>query len=367
MPPSGGPDRQPAAAGVRAADRSQRQDFDEFVARTRLALDAALRAWLERRVAEASRRGSELEVVADAVRQLALRGGKRMRAVLLAAAYEACGGPPETEAVTFAGMSMEILQTYLLVHDDWMDGDATRRGGPSVPAMMHDRFAGSRADAMTVLAGDLAAAWAQRALLEIRLPPERVVPAAREFARMQEEVIHGQILDVVGVAADSREVEQVHLLKTSSYSVQGPVVMGACLAGAPESQVNALVEFARPLGVAFQLRDDILGVFGDEAATGKPCGSDIRSGKRTAVIVAGAEDEGSRRALSRALGRADASEDDVRAAIEGLRASGARERVEGRIAALVGASATALDRGGFTTRGRALLAQAIHALTEREC
>src|SRR5258708_32935513 len=127
-----------------------------------------------------------------------------------------------------------------------MDGDAVRRGGPSVPAMMRGRFAESRADAMAVLAGDLGAAWAQRALLEVRLPADRVVLAAREFAVMQEEVIQGQVLDMAGAARDAREVEAVHALKTSSYSVRGPVVIGARLAGAPQPQVDALAAFARP-------------------------------------------------------------------------------------------------------------------------
>ncbi|MGD0527854.1 MAG: polyprenyl synthetase family protein, partial [Polyangiaceae bacterium] len=257
--------------------------FGELVARVRADVDARLAAWLETRVAEARSRGAEVEAVADAVRSLVMRGGKRMRAVLLAVAYEGCGGEGGTNAVTLAAVALELLQAYLLVHDDWMDGDEVRRGGPSVPAMMRARLPG-HADAMSVLAGDLAAAWAREALLAVELPAPRVVLAARELARVEEEVIHGQVLDVGSTAASASEVEAVYALKTASYTVRGPLVMGARLAGASDGQVTALAAFAVPLGVAFQLRDDALGTFGDPGATGKPAGSDLRRGKRTALV-----------------------------------------------------------------------------------
>jgi geranylgeranyl diphosphate synthase type I len=362
-----GGDPRPVVGGARTTPmpRGTQDEYDRFVARVRLQIDELLDAWLDARVAEARVRGAQVEVVADGVRQLALRGGKRMRAVLVAAAYEACGGEGGADVVGAAGMSMELLQVYLLVHDDWMDGDATRRGGPSVPAMMRGRFAASRADAMSILAGDLAAAWAQKALLEVCLPADRVVLAAREFAAMQEEVIHGQVLDVAGVALDAGEVEAMHALKTASYSVRGPIVMGARLAGATEPQVAALAAFARPLGVAFQLRDDVLGVFGDETAMGKPSGTDLRTGKRTALIVDAMREARAREVLASVHGHPHATEEDVRVAVASIEACGARARVEERIAALVTQSCTALDRATLTPAGHALLAHAVDALTER--
>jgi geranylgeranyl diphosphate synthase type I len=345
--------------------RGTQDEYEQFVAHVRVQIDERLDKWLGARVAEARVRGEQVEAVADGVRQLALRGGKRMRAVLLAAAYEACGGEGGANAVRAAGMSMELLQVYLLVHDDWMDGDAMRRGGPSVPAMMRGRFAGRRADAMSVLAGDLAAAWAQKALLEVCISADRVVLAAREFAAMQEEVIHGQVLDVAGVARDAREVEAMHALKTASYSVRGPVVMGARLAGAAEPQVAALAAFARPLGVAFQLRDDVLGVFGDASAMGKPSGTDLLAGKRTSLIVDAMREARAREALARVHGQPHATGDEVRVAVTSIEACGARARIEERIAALVGESCAALERVTLTAAGRALLSGSVSALTQR--
>jgi len=339
--------------------------FGQFVVRVRSEVEGLLAPWLDARVAEARSRGREVEVVADAVRSLVMRGGKRMRAVLLAASYEGCGGEGGSAAVATVGASLELLQAYLLVHDDWMDGDAVRRGGPSVPAMMRVRLAGHE-DAASVLAGDLAAAWTQRALLEVAIAPARVLLAARELAHVEEEVIHGQILDVCSRAEDLQTVEAVHALKTAAYTVRGPVVMGAHLAGASEVQVGALAAFAVPLGVAFQLRDDLLGVLGDARTTGKPAGSDLRKGKRTALIVETLKDTRAAEAVSCVLGRDDASDADLAAAVAAIEASAARRRVEERVEVLAGEARVALQRAELTPAGQSLLEIAIVALTRRE-
>jgi|CZKU01.1.fsa_nt_gi geranylgeranyl diphosphate synthase type I len=344
------------------------EEFDAFVAGVRDQVEGRLTVWLAARVAEARGRGDDIAIVADGIRQLTLRGGKRLRAVLLTAAYVACGGTRDwrgVEAVTLVGVALELFQTYLLAHDDLMDGDAIRRGGPSLPALMSASFEESRAGAMSILAGDMACAWAQRALLETALAPERVLRASRELAKVHEEVVAGQILDVVAASIDARAVEAMHALKTASYSVRGPVVMGAHLAGATDEQVAALESFAEPLGVAFQLRDDVLGTFGDEATTGKPTGNDLREGKRTSLVVEALRDDRAAEGLGRVLGRKDANDDDVKMAMARIEGCGARGRIEIRIEQLADRARVALDRAPLTAGGRALLASAVGVLTER--
>jgi geranylgeranyl diphosphate synthase type I len=363
-----------SARGVR-----EQEKFEQFVAEVRALVDARLGRWLDGRVAEARVRGAEVGAVADAMRQLVLRGGKRMRGVLLVAAYQACGGEGGANTVLPAAAAMELLQGYLLTHDDWMDGDDMRRGGPSVPAAMRAKFdhqdslsppRAARgqpvADAASVLAGDLAAGWALASLLELTIAPARVVSATRELARVQEEVVQGQILDVCGVPGELGDVETTYLLKTASYTVRGPLRMGACLAGADAAQLASLGAFAEPLGIAFQLRDDVLGTFGDPRITGKPWGNDLRKGKRTALVLEAMRDPTSREVLERVLGRSDASEDEMHQAVTSLEVCGARGRVEERISALVRESRAALDRAPLTPSGRALLVQAAAALTDRE-
>jgi geranylgeranyl diphosphate synthase type I len=339
-------------------------DFEQYVGRVRTLVEEHLARWLEGRRAEARERGTDVDAVSDAVAQLSLRGGKRLRAVLLAVAYEACGGAGGPEAVVLAGVALELLQSYLLAHDDWMDRDDVRRGGPSVPAMIRARFDARHVDAMSVLAGDLAAAWARRALLEVALAPDRVAKAAHEMACVEEDVVEGQVLDVASAAADWGALEIMHRLKTSSYTVRGPILMGARLAGVAETEMAALRAFADPLGIAFQLRDDLLGVFGDPAVTGKPAGNDLREGKRSAVVVEAAS-AGCAGDIARVLGRRDASDADIRAAVAALAARGVPRRIEGRIDARVQEACAALERAAITTTGRALLAGAVVALTDR--
>ena len=343
-----------------------RQNFGDFVAQVRELVDSRLAPWLDARVSEARGRGIDVGVVADGVRQLTLRGGKRLRPVLLAAAYEACGGEGGVEAVAPVGFALELFQTYLLAHDDLMDGDDVRRGGPSLPALMRTRFGAERMSAMSILAGDLASAWAQRALFEANLPAERLVRASREFAIVHEDVVSGQVLDVRSAASDAREVEAMHALKTASYSVRGPVVMGAQLAGAHDDQLAVLAAFAEPVGVAFQLRDDVLGTFGDQATTGKPAGNDLREGKRTALVVDALRDARAAEALGRVLGRRDASDEDIRKTVALIEGCGARARIEARIRELTNHSRAALERCALAPAGRALLVCAIDALTERQ-
>ena len=173
-----------------------RDAFASFVTRVRAQVEAGLAAWLDHRVAAATRRGADVGAVADAVRQLALRGGKRMRPVLLAAAYEACGGEGGSATVAPAGVALELFQAYLLTHDDWMDGDDVRRGGPSVPAMMRERFGAEHGDAMSVLAGDLCRRLVPARAARARLPPARLLRAARGARARRGRGRQGQVLDV---------------------------------------------------------------------------------------------------------------------------------------------------------------------------
>jgi geranylgeranyl diphosphate synthase, type I len=352
-------------AGSAPAMPPRDDEFARFVAIVRQRVDARLAAWLDARVRVAETRGPAVGAMADALRQLGLRGGKRLRAALLAAAYSACNGEGGIDRVAMALVAMELFQVYLLVHDDWMDGDATRRGGPSVPALMRAYFGGRLGDAASVLAGDLASGWAKLALSEVDVAADRLAGAQRELARAEEDVVEGQLLDMAGVARDLAEVEQVHLLKTASYSTAAPVTMGARLAGANDATVDALRRYAFPLGVAFQLRDDVLGTFGDPASMGKPAGNDLRAGRRSAVVVEALADAGASAAVAHVLGRAEASDAEVRDAVARIERCGARDRVEARIAARVAEARRALDAVDLPGARRFVLEGAVGALTER--
>ena len=350
--------------------------FAALLDRVRKHVDASLAAWLKPRVAAASAVSAEVGEAAEAVSGLALRGGKRMRAALVGAAFVACsedgaqgsqgsqGSLASWAPVDRAMIAIELLQVYLLIHDDWMDDDDVRRGGPAVHVLLRDRLGSKRCgDAAAVLAGDLACAYAQEVLLEGDFPAERLLAAARAFARIQEEVVTGQLAEMSTHAS----VEVIHALKTASYTVTGPLALGAHLAGALESRVAQLARYGRPLGIAFQLRDDLLGAFGDTSATGKPVGNDIRQGKRTALVAEMRGHAASEALLARVLGREDASDHDVAEVVRAMETSGAKARVEARVAELLAETRAALDAMALPddSLGRRWLAGAVRALGER--
>jgi geranylgeranyl diphosphate synthase type I len=337
-------------------------------------VDEGLSRWLTPRVAAATKISAEVGMAAEALAQLALRGGKRMRAALVAVGYQAIAGRERSEASWLvcepAMMAVELLQTYLLIHDDWMDDDDVRRGGPAVHVLLRERL-GSRTlgDAAAVLAGDLASGYAQEALLESEVAPERLLRASRAFARIQVEVVTGQLAEMSAASRSGAQpsVETIHALKTASYTVTGPLLLGAALAGADDAQSAQLERFGRPLGIAFQLRDDLLGVFGDPSATGKPVWNDIRQGKRTALV---AELRGHAQAealLARVHGVASAANEDLEAVVRAMEETGARGRVEARVRELCDEALRTLDamKEGTSEIGRGWLAGAVSALGER--
>jgi geranylgeranyl diphosphate synthase type I len=299
-----------------------------------------------------------------AVRDISLRKAKRLRPALVALGQTAASGGVELRLVTEVGAALELLHSYLLIHDDWMDDDAVRRGGPTAHVMLSRKLGSVRlGNASAILAGDYALALAAELLAEVPVPERIVRPLLAAFAEMQEHAVLGQELDIT---ATSPGPEAAYVLKTASYSVRGPLRLGAILGGGSRATLRALDSFATPIGVAFQLRDDLLGAFGDPRDTGKPLGSDLRSGKRTPLVLhALARARGrDRRAVLKALGNQSGSSKTIRSALEVLERSGARASVETRIDGLVRKGLAAL-RPPLSREGRDLLTGAALALTSR--
>jgi geranylgeranyl diphosphate synthase type I len=359
---------EPLVSGGALGDEAA--EFLRYAERGRGKVEVALDAWLASKAKETVELTPEARAPIEAASDLARRGGKRLRAVLVMCAYEGFGGAGGGDAVLMAAVAMELLQVYLLIHDDWMDGDELRRGGPSVPAMMRARFSKELADASAILAGDYAAGLAMDALLSAPCPAAPLVGAVRELARVEKDVVAGQLLDVHTTQAPLSTrlegiVELTHSLKTASYTVRAPVLIGARLAGAGDAACRALEAYAEPLGVAFQLRDDVLGTFGVAKTTGKLAWSDLRTGKRTALIAEAAKDPGAA-SLLRAVGDPEAPLAKLEAVATYLAESGARARVEARIETLLSQARAALHSPSVPDAARHLLAGAIPALGRRE-
>jgi geranylgeranyl diphosphate synthase type I len=332
-------------------------------------VEARLRALLDARLDELSRHGPDVAAMAKALFDLCLRGGKRLRPALLAVGYRAATRSADLDRALDAGVALELLHSYLLVHDDWMDGDVVRRGGPSVHAALTRRFRDAhRGNSAAILAGDYAVGLATEVLSELELPSGQHGPVFGCFAQMQTDAIIGQGLDI---AAATRDPEAVYALKTGSYTVRGPLRLGALLGRADSRVLRALDRFAVPIGIAFQLRDDLLSAFGDPSTTGKALGNDLRAGKRTPLVQHAMKRARGRElaALKAVFGERSASNAAVEKALAVIERTGARDAVEARIEELKRTALAALpaERGrrGITREGAELLSGAADALTAR--
>ncbi len=305
-------------------------------------------------------------ILLDQVRDLTLRGGKRLRAALLvhgAALFDAQS--ERRAAVIDAAAALELLHTYFLVHDDIMDGDEIRRGGPAVHAALAKKMGDSSFGlGLGILAGDLAAALKQVLLTGIDLEASRRHRVVRIFATMHLDVVHGQTLDMLGNAP----AIDVATHKTASYTTVGPLAVGAALGGADDEAVRRLARIARPLGVAFQFRDDMLGTFGRPSVTGKPVGTDLKTGKHTILLEEGLRraDDQQRQTIECVLGRVDSTEEEIEAARSALVECGAREASAKRIRDLAREFVSGIERGGYLDEGALFLLEVARYIAERE-
>jgi geranylgeranyl diphosphate synthase type I len=290
-------------------------------------------------MAHLSETDPSLEPLGAAVGRLVAAGGKRLRPAFVYWGHRATGAGHD-EAVFTPAAAVELIHAFALIHDDVMDHSPTRRGLPAAHVAFADshRQAGLTGDARwfgisgAVLAGDLATAWAAQLFDESRFPAAALIRAREVFSRMQVEVIAGQYLELwlTGRSATESEALQVGLLKSGRYTVTRPLQLGAALGGGDAELEVALTAYGDAVGLAFQLRDDILGLFGDPDVTGKSTLDDVREGKRTLLVVWALERAApdDRRNLERRLGDVDITAADVDVVRDIVVRTGALDDVE---------------------------------------
>lgn len=326
--------------------------------------------------------------------QTFLSGGKRFRATFALWGWRAVtehSAPSRLHEeraraeIIGIGSAVEMFHAAALVHDDIIDNSDTRRGAPAI----HRRFealaaaggwTGIHAEfgvGSAVLYGDMLLSWSDELMNDTIDSLDRRDWAAAvraEYSMMRTEVTAGQYLDILEENAwqgysDAELVERAHRIltyKSAKYSVEAPLALGSLGAGGTEEQVRALREYGLPVGVAFQLRDDVLGVFGDAQITGKPSGDDLREGKRTVLVaLARAELAGRERAeFDRLVGDPTLSVTQVSHLQEVMRRTGALDAVEALIADSVAAGKAALvgaPLGETSVRELLLLADKVSA------
>lgn len=324
---------------------------------------------------------------ADAVRELesfVIRGGKRIRPAFAWTAWLGAGGDSASanaDAVMRACAALELVQACALVHDDIIDSSSTRRGFPTVHVRFAERHRASSwtgsadkfGESVAILLGDLALCWADDMLRESGIDYAALARVSPVWSAMRTEVLGGQLLDIEAEAGLDESVEaalRVNRYKTAAYTVERPLHLGAAIAGADATVVEDYRKFGTDIGIAFQLRDDLLGVFGDPAVTGKPSGDDLREGKRTALIAvalaaADATDPKSAALLRRSLG-ADLTEADVDRLRGLLTDLGAADDIERRIGALTEGALVTLEQSAIEPVAAATLREMAIAATQRQ-
>ncbi|MFI5987583.1 polyprenyl synthetase family protein [Streptomyces sp. NPDC051555] len=344
------------------------------LADVRSQVDRVLSDFLDSKARAAAACGHPAEIT-ETLQAFLTAGGKRIRPLLCVVGWHAAGGHGDTTTILHAAASLEMFVAFALIHDDLMDRSATRRGHPTVHRALSARHqdrthAEQLGDSTALLSGNFALIWSEELLHTARFTPDQRESVHRFNDAMLAEVMFGQYRDLLGTDRFDTDVDaalQIIRYKTATGTVQRPLQIGAATAGADARVLDACTAIGLPLGEAFQLRDDLLGVFGSPGHTGKPNLDDLREGKRTVLLALALHHAtpAQQRRLHALVGHPALEEHDaaeVRAIFED---TGAREHTERMIDARLRQALRALDKAAFPPHATTALRQLAHAATAR--
>ncbi len=290
----------------------------------------------------------------DEIARLVLAGGKRLRPAFCFWGFVGAGGDPTDELVIDAGAALELLHAFALFHDDVMDGSLTRRGEPTTNAKFEarhgvEKLAGESrrfGDGVAILVGDLAYVYSDQ-LMRNASPQAWTI-----WNELRIELNFGQYLDMLGSAMNERrreKAERICRYKSGKYTIERPLHLGALLAAPTRDDlIPVLSTYGLPLGDAFQMRDDVLGAFGDTAITGKPVGDDLREGKPTPLMaIATARANAAQLKELQLVGNHDLSPEQIARVQEVIRETGALDELETVITRLTDEAITAVGHMPF--------------------
>ena len=343
----------------------------DFVAAYRPMVDDALYSFLEEKAKNAP--DPYNRAVTEDILRFARAGGKRLRPLLVLVGYMGAGKEVD-ENIVRASISIELLHNYFLIHDDVMDEDELRRGQPTVWKSLQGKFDGEKhfAYSLAICAGDIAETYAAQAVAASGLPEHVVLSMLTKLHNISELTGYGQVLDIVLESLPLEKVREedvltVHEYKTSRYSVEGPLHLGAIAAEA-DRLMEEYTRYAIPAGIAFQLKDDILGLFGEEEEIGKPVGSDVREGKRTLLVLKAYEwgTREQRERIKELLGKKDLTREELEEFREIVRETGSLEYSENMMKRLVDEAKGALERSDIAEPARSLLLELADYMVKRK-
>lgn len=330
----------------------------------------AIGSSLDGLIANSSAISSDAGQLSGNIKEFSLRKSKLIRPVLAVFGFKCVNNSGE-EAVLNSCVSIELVHDYLLIHDDIMDEAVLRRGKPAFHKLYEKNYSAKLAEAHAVLAGDILAAFANEPILNSAFPDGLKLRALSKLNRIVIDTGFGQLVDmVVGSKKDFAEedVELIHTFKTAKYTVEGPLHLGAILGGASEAELKVLSDYAIPVGRAFQIQDDILGVFGSEEKLGKSVTSDIVEGKKTLLVWKALEKAGKedRKFILGCLENKNLSLNDFNKLKKIFAGSGALDYSKEKARQLAEQGKKAILASGFSAEGKTFLVEMADYLINRE-
>ena len=341
-------------------------------------VDAALANFIADEARYLGQIGSELDPVATALTKFLLDGGKRIRPLFALIGYLGTGEELDAHSIT-ALSSLELVHVCALIHDDVMDGSDTRRGAPSIHKLFeqihrNEKLTGSADQyglASAILIGDLALILSAKMLHDSQAPAKSILRSLSVYDEMRIELMAGQFLDIHEQALASESLARslkVARYKSAKYSIERPLHFGATLASEnSEKLVETYSAYGLPMGEAFQMRDDVLGVFGNPVATGKPAGDDLREGKRTvlmATTMARVTVE-QRQTMKELFGKSDLSATEIETIRSIITDTGALAETEMRIENLTKQALAAIKNGAINADAQSMLVIMASLVTQR--
>lgn len=340
-------------------------------------INQALAQFIKNENRDLARIGSDLDPVSEHLEKFLLDSGKRLRPIFAYIGFLGAAKNPTREMVT-AFASLELVHVCALIHDDVMDGSDTRRGAPAIHRSFEQlhrdkKLSGSAEQfglSAAILLGDLALIWSDQMLHNAGLSDQQLINGLKIYDEMRVELMAGQYLDVYEQALASQSVERalkVARFKSGKYTIERPLHFGAAIAGSHPSLEKLYSDYGIPLGEAFQLRDDLLGVFGDSTETGKPSGDDLREGKRTVLMAIASEkaDKPERELFDKYIGDPNLTADQISQLQAAITRTGAVDLVEKMITEFTNQALNALTHSGLSPVGKNLLTAMASIATKR--